>query len=654
VRVTKTHTEAPSSYPPSKEFAAQANARDDLYEQAEQDRLAFWAEQANRLSWATPFSEVLDWSARPFAKWFTDGKLNVTYNCVDRHVEAGNGGRVAIHWEGERIGEDRTLTYSDLHAEVSKAANALTDLGLVAGDRVAIYLPMIPEAVVAMLACARLGVLHSVIFAGFTATALGARIDDAEAKLLITADGQFRRGKPAPLKEAADQAVAGADSIEHVLVVKRTGVDVPWTEGRDVWWHDVVDSASPEHRAEAFDAEHPLFLLYTSGTTGKPKGIVHTSGGYLTQASYTQHHIFDIKPESDVFWCTADIGWVTGHTYSVYGPLSNGVTQIIYEGTPDTPDQHRHFQIIEKYGATIYYTAPTMIRTFMKWGRDIPDAHDLSSLRLLGTVGEPINPEAWRWYRRVIGRDSIPIVDTWWQTETGSAMISPLPGVAAAKPGSAMTPLPGISAKIVDDDGNQLIPPSSDEGEHASGYLVLDQPWPSMLRGIWGDDDRFRETYWSKFAEQGWYFAGDGARYDADGAIWILGRIDDVMNVSGHRISTAEVESALVGHSGVAEAAVVGTTDETTGQAICAFVVLQADHAETTGAEIIDELRAEVARVISPIARPRELHVVPELPKTRSGKIMRRLLRDIAEKRDLGDTSTLLDPGVFDAIRAAQ
>ena len=648
-----TETHAPSSYPPHAEFAAQANAGDDLYQDAERDREAFWAAQANRLSWETPFSQVLDWSEAPFAKWFTDGKLNVTYNCVDRHIEAGNGDRVAIHWEGERIGDERTLSYSDLQAEVSKAANALTDLGLVAGDRVAIYLPMIPEAIVAMLACARLGVMHSVVFAGFTATALGARIVDAEAKLLITADGQFRRGKPAPLKEAADEAVDGADTIEHVLVVKRTGIDVPWTEGRDVWWHDVVDAASAQHQAEAFDAEHPLFLLYTSGTTGKPKGIVHTSGGYLTQASYTHHNIFDTKPDTDVFWCTADIGWVTGHTYGVYGPLSNGVTQIIYEGTPDTPDQHRHFQIIEKYGATIYYTAPTMVRTFMKWGRDIPDGHDLSSLRLLGTVGEPINPQAWLWYRKVIGGDSIPIVDTWWQTETGAAMISPLPGVAATKPGSAMTPLPGISAKIVDDDGNQLEPPSSDEGEHASGYLVLDQPWPAMLRGIWGDPDRFRETYWSKFAEQGWYFAGDGARYDSDGAIWILGRIDDVMNISGHRISTAEVESALVGHSGVAEAAVVGATDDTTGQAICAFVVLQADHAETTGAEIIDELRAEVARVISPIARPRELHVVPELPKTRSGKIMRRLLRDIAEKRDLGDTSTLLDPGVFDAIRSA-
>jgi acetyl-CoA synthetase len=654
LRVTETHAHAPSSYPPPAEFAEQANAGDELYREAEEDRLAFWAAQANRLSWATPFSEVLDWSGAPFATWFSDGTLNVAYNCVDRHVEAGNGDRVAIHWEGERVGDQRTLSYSDLQTEVSKAANALTDLGLVAGDRVAIYLPMIPEAIVAMLACARLGVMHSVVFAGYSANALGARITDAKAKLLITADGQFRRGKPAPLMEAVDKAVADAETIEHVLVVKRTGIDVPWTQGRDVWWHDVVGAASAEHQAEAFDAEHPLFLLYTSGTTGKPKGIVHTSGGYLTQASYTHHNIFDIKPETDVFWCTADIGWVTGHTYGVYGPLSNGVTQIIYEGTPDTPNQHRHFEIIEKYGATIYYTAPTMIRTFMKWGREIPDAHDLSSLRLLGTVGEPINPEAWRWYRTVMGTGRTPVVDTWWQTETGAAMISPLPGVAAAKPGSAMTPLPGISAKVVDDHGNELAVPSSDEGEHTAGYLVLDQPWPSMLRGIWGDPERFRETYWSRYAEHGYYFAGDSARYDSDGAIWVMGRIDDVMNVSGHRISTAEVESALVGHAGVAEAAVVGATDETTGQAICAFVVLRADHADAVGEEIIDELRAEVAREISPIARPRELHVVPELPKTRSGKIMRRLLRDIVDNRELGDTSTLLDPGVFDAIRSAK
>ena len=453
------------------------------------------------------------------------------------------------------------------------------------------------------------------------------------------------------LKEAADESVEGQPSVEHVLVVRRTGVETPWTEGRDVWWHDVVDGASTEHTPEAFDAEHPLFLLYTSGTTGKPKGIVHTSGGYLTQSSYTHFNVFDVKPDADVYWCTADIGWITGHTYIVYGPLSNGVTQVVYEGTPASPSEHRHFQIIEKYGVTIYYTAPTLVRTFMKWGREIPDAHDLSSLRLLGSVGEPINPEAWRWYRDAFGANRTPIVDTWWQTETGSIMISPLPGVTAAKPGSAMTPLPGISAKIVDDDGNQL-GPGVDHGEQPSGYLVLDRPWPSMLRGIWGDPERFKDTYWSRFAEHGWYFAGDGARYDADGNIWVLGRIDDVMNVSGHRISTAEVESALVGHSGVAEAAVVGATDETTGQGICAFVILTADAPDN--ADMVEELRAEVAKEISPIARPREIHVVPELPKTRSGKIMRRLLRDVAEGRELGDTSTLVDPSVFEAIRASK
>jgi acetyl-CoA synthetase len=653
--VTATHTEGPSShpasYPPSARFAEQANAREDLYREAEQDRLAFWAKQANRLSWATPFTEVLDWQP-PFAKWFSDGKLNVAYNCVDRHVEAGLGDRVAIHWVGEPLDDSRSLTYSDLQAAVCKAANALTDLGLVAGDRVAIYMPLIPEAVIAMLACARLGVMHSVVFGGFTSKALRARIADAQAKMVITADGQFRRGKPAPLKDAADEAVGDPDSpVEKVLVVRRTGIDVSWNDDRDVWWHDVVDSASPEHTPQPFDAEHPLFLLYTSGTTGKPKGIVHTSGGYLTQCGYTVHTIFDVKPESDVFWCTADIGWVTGHTYGVYGPLSNGITEVLYEGTPDSPDRNRHFQIIEKYGVTIYYTAPTLIRTFMKWGREIPDAHNLSSLRLLGSVGEPINPEAWRWYREVFGADSLPVVDTWWQTETGSAMISPLPGIAAAKPGSAMTPLPGISAKIVDDHGDPL-QPDADNAKNVAGYLVLDQPWPSMLRGIWRDPDRYRDTYWSKFADKGFYFAGDGARFDPDGAIWVLGRIDDVMNVSGHRISTAEVESALVGHSGVAEAAVVGVTDDTTGQAICAFVVLCASYEPHDGT--IPELRSQVAQEISPIAKPREIHVVPELPKTRSGKIMRRLLRDVAENRELGDTSTLLDPGVFDAIREAK
>jgi acetyl-CoA synthetase len=471
--------------------------------------------------------------------------------------------------------------------------------------------------------------------------------------MVITTDGQYRRGTAVSLKDAVDEAVAGQACVQNVLVVHRTGIDVQWTPGRDLWWHDTVDKASTEHTPEAFDSEHPLFLLYTSGTTGKPKGIMHTSGGYLTQVSYTHHYVFDIKPETDVYWCTADIGWVTGHSYIAYGPLSNGATQVVYEGTPASPDEHRHFQIIEKYGVTIYYTAPTLVRTFMKWGREIPFAHDLSSLRLLGSVGEPINPEAWRWYRLVFGADETPIVDTWWQTETGAIMISPLPGVTACKPGSAMRPLPGISAKIVDDDGHEL-QPSSDHGEHVTGYLVLDKPWPAMLRGIWGDPERFVETYWSRFAEQGWYFAGDGARYGSDGEVWVLGRIDDVMNVSGHRISTAEVESALVGHAGVAEAAVVGATDAQTGQAICAFVILKEHHAEMSPHQMVEELRAQVSHEISPIAKPREIHVVPELPKTRSGKIMRRLLRDVAEGRELGDTSTLVDPTVFEAIRSSK
>ncbi len=644
-------TAVPQAYPPPAEFAAQANATAALYQEADADRLDFWRRQGERLSWATPFTEVLDWSDAPFAKWFGDGKLNVAYNCVDRHVEAGNGDRVAIHWEGEPVGDARDITYAQLKDEVSKAANALTALGLRAGDRVAIYMPMVPEAIVAMLACARLGAMHSVVFAGFSATALAARVEDAQAKLVITTDGQYRRGVAASLKSAVDEAVANQPSVQHVLVVKRTGIDVDWTEGRDVWWHEAVDSQSTEHTPEAFDAEQPLFLLYTSGTTGKPKGIVHTSGGFLTQASYSHHNVFDIKAD-DVYWCTADIGWVTGHTYIVYGPLSNGVTQVVYEGTPTSPTEHRHFEIIEKYGVTIYYTAPTLIRTFMKLGHQIPAAHNLSSLRVLGSVGEPINPEAWRWYREHIGAGTTPIVDTWWQTETGAIMISPLPGVTAAKPGSAMTPLPGISAKIVDDDGNELVP-GADEEEHVTGYLVLDKPWPSMLRGIWGDNERFKDTYWSRFAEQGWYFAGDGARYDADGNIWVLGRIDDVMNISGHRISTAEVESALVGHSGVAEAAVVGATDATTGQAICAFVILK-ESAHGGSANIVEELRAQVSTEISPIAKPREIHIVPELPKTRSGKIMRRLLRDVAEVGAFGDTSTLVDPSVFEAIRASK
>jgi len=640
---------ATAAYPPSAEFAAQANTHGrDLYDRADADRLGFWAEQANRLHWNTPFGEVLDWSGAPFAKWFVGGELNVAYNCVDRHVEAGNGDRVAIHWVGEP-GDSRDLTYADLKDEVSRAANYLTSLGLEPGDRVAIYMPMVPEAIVAMLACARLGLTHSVVFGGFSAAALRSRVDDAEAKVVITTDGQFRRGKPAPLKanvdEALDLEIDGqtAQSVQKVIVVQRCKNDVEWHD-RDVWWHESVGAASSEHTPQPFDAEHPLFLLYTSGTTGKPKGIVHSSGGYLTQAAYTHHYLFDLKPEKDVYWCTADIGWVTGHTYIVYGPLANGATQIVYEGTPNSPNEHRHFEIIEKYGVSIYYIAPTLVRTFMKWGREIPDAHDLSSIRVLGSVGEPINPEAWRWYRDVIGAGSAPIVDTWWQTETGAAMVAPLPGTTTLKPGSAMEPVPGISANIVDDDGNTL-----PRGE--SGLLVLDKPWPAMLRGIWGDPERFVDTYWSRYADQGWYFAGDGARYDEDGALWVLGRVDDVMNISGHRISTAEVESALVGHPAVAEAAVVGASDATTGQAIAAFVILRQGVDDSDPDRLIAEMTAQVSKDISPIAKPREINIVPELPKTRSGKIMRRLLRDVAEGRELGDTSTLVDPTVFENIR---
>jgi acetyl-CoA synthetase len=632
------------TFPPSDEFAQQANARAELYDQADADREAFWAAQAGELTWETPWDQVLDWSNPPFAKWFVGGKLNVAYNCVDRHVAAGNGDRVAIHWEGEP-GDSRTITYAELQREVSKAANALLSLGLRTGDRVAIYLPMLPEAIFSMLACARLGLTHSVVFGGFSAEALRSRIDDAQAKLVITSDGQYRRGKPAPLKAAVDEAVARTPSIEHVLVVKRTDTDVEWTDGRDLWWHDVVEGQSDQHTPEAFDAEHPLYILYTSGTTGKPKGILHTSGGYLAQTAYTHKNVFDVKPESDVYWCTADIGWVTGHSYIVYGPLANGVTEVVYEGTPNTPDEGRHWEIVQKYGVTIYYTAPTLIRTFMKWGKDIPDKYDLSSLRVLGSVGEPINPEAWIWYRENIGGNRTPVVDTWWQTETGAIMISPLPGVTPAKPGSAQRALPGISAKVVDDQGNEV-------SKGGGGYLVLDKPWPSMLRGIWGDDERYRETYWSRFADQGFYFAGDGAKYDADGDIWLLGRVDDVMNVSGHRISTTEVESALVSHPTVAEAAVVGASDATTGQGIVAFVILRGSVAqdEAKGEAAIKALRDHVAKEIGPIAKPRQIMVVPELPKTRSGKIMRRLLRDVAENREIGDVTTLADSSVMDLI----
>ena len=627
------------SFPPSDEFVAASDVTPAIYDEAAADRLGFWAKQAQRLEWAQPWTEVLDWSDAPFAKWFVGGRLNVAHNCVDRHVAAGNGSRTAIIFEPEN-GDEETITYADLQKRVSQAANALTALGVEAGDRVAIYMPMIPQAVVAMLACARIGAPHSVVFGGFSAEALRSRIEDAEAKIVITTDGQFRRGSSMPLKPAVDEAVEHCPTVQKVLVVRRTGDDVAWNDERDVWWHDVVATAPDTHEAQDFDAEHPLFILYTSGTTGKPKGILHTSGGYLTQASYTHNTVFDLKPEQDVYWCTADIGWVTGHSYIVYGPLSNGATQVIYEGTPDTPHKGRWWEIVQKHKVSILYTAPTAIRTFMKWGAEIPGQYDLSSLRLLGSVGEPINPEAWMWYRDVIGGGRCPIVDTWWQTETGAMMISPLPSVTACKPGSAMRALPGIGAAVVDDNGT----PVENGG---GGYLVLTEPWPSMLRGIWGDPQRYKDTYWSRWPQ--YYFAGDGAKLDQDGAIWLLGRVDDVMNVSGHRISTTEVESALVSHPAVAEAAVVGATDETTGQGIVAFVILRGDAVD--GPELVQELRKHVATEIGPIAKPRQIMVVPELPKTRSGKIMRRLLRDVAENRSLGDVTTLADPTIMNLIQ---
>ncbi|MFJ3953423.1 acetate--CoA ligase [Streptomyces libani] len=630
-------------FAPPADLAANANVTAAAYEQAAADRLGFWAEQAERLSWETTPTQTLDWSNAPFAKWFADGKLNVAYNCVDRHVENGLGDRVAIHFEGEP-GDSRAITYAELQREVSKAAHALTELGVRSGDRVAIYLPMIPEAVIAMLACARLGAPHSVVFGGFSADALATRINDADARVVITADGGYRRGKPSALKPAVDAALTkpGTENVRSVLVVRRTGQeDIDWHEGRDVWWHEIVERQSDQHTPEAFDAEHPLFILYTSGTTGKPKGILHTTGGYLTQVSYTHHAVFDLKPETDVFWCTADVGWVTGHSYITYGPLSNGATEVLYEGTPDSPHQGRWWEIVQKYGVTILYTAPTAIRACMKWGDDIPAKFDLSSLRVLGSVGEPINPEAWMWYRKHIGADKTPIVDTWWQTETGGMMLSPLPGVTATKPGSAQVALPGIAATVVDDDAREV-------PDGAGGYLVLTEPWPAMLRTIWGDDQRYLDTYWSRF--EGKYFAGDGAKKDDDGDIWLLGRVDDVMLVSGHNISTTEVESALVSHPKVAEAAVVGAADPQTTQAICAFVILRGGAAEDEG--LVEELRAHVAQQLGPIAKPKRIMPVAELPKTRSGKIMRRLLRDVAENRDLGDVTTLTDSSVMDLIQA--
>ena len=628
-------------FPPSAAFQANALVSEPhLYDAAREDYETFWATQASEtVTWTKPWNTICEWKS-PYSKWFIGGELNVAYNCLDRHVEAGNGSKVAIHWEGEP-GDTRTLTYAWLLDEVQKFSNALKSLGVQKGDRVNIYLPMIPEAVVAMLACARIGAAHSVVFGGFSSQALADRINDAEAKVLITADGGYRRGEVFPLKPQADEAVSSTPTIEHVVVVKRGGNDITMQEGRDHWYHDLMAVAEPVCVAEPMSSEQLLFLLYTSGTTGKPKGIMHTTGGYLTHVSYTHKYVFDLHPETDVYWCTADVGWITGHSYIVYGPLSNGATQVIYEGVPNYPENDRLWGIVEKYKVSIFYTAPTAIRTFMKWGVEEPQKHDLSSLRVIGSVGEPINPEAWMWYHENIGQGRCPVVDTWWQTETGGIMISPLPGVTTTKPGSATFPLPGIGAEVVDEKGNVIT--------HGGGYLTLTHPWPGMLRGIWGDPERFQETYWSKFS--GRYFAGDGAKLDDDGYLWLLGRVDDVMNVSGHRISTTEVESALVSHPSVAEAAVVGANDATTGQAIIAYVTLRG------GASVSEnDLRNHVAKEIGAIAKPKAIFFTPDLPKTRSGKIMRRLLRDVAEGRNLGDTTTLADASVVTELqkRAAE
>ncbi|WP_028464182.1 acetate--CoA ligase [Nesterenkonia alba] len=649
--MTTTENAETTTFPPSEEFAANAVATAEKYEAATADRLGYWADQArSTLSWDTDFSEVLDWSEAPFAKWFIGGELNAAYNAVDRHVEAGRGDRVAIHFEGEP-GDTRTLTYAEMKDEVARAANAFESLGVTKGDRVAVYMPMIPETIVTMLACARIGAVHSVVFGGFSADALRSRVDDAEAKLIVTADGSYRRGKPSMLKPNVDEALSQpGHTVEKVLVVKRNEEEVSFTEGRDLWWHDVVPGQSTEHSYVPHDSEHPLFILYTSGTTGKPKGILHTTGGYLTQTAVTHRDSFDLKPEQDVYWCSADVGWITGHSYIVYGPMTNGATQVIYEGTPDTPHKGRLWEIVQKYKVTQLYTAPTLIRTCMKWGREIPDQYDLSSLRVLGTVGEAINPEAWLWFREVIGANNgpgkepkehpAPIVDTWWQTETGGHMIAPLPGVTATKPGSAQTPVPGIEVGIVDEMGEEV-------GRGESGLLVVKEPWPGMLRGIYNNPERYKDTYWSRFGTD-LYFAGDGARYDDDGDIWLMGRVDDVMNVSGHRLSTTEIESALVAHESVAEAAVVGAKDATTGEAVVAFVILRGGYEDDGSLE--ETLRNHVRAEIGPIAKPRNVLIVPELPKTRSGKIMRRLLKNVANGDEVGDASTLADPTIMEKI----
>jgi acetyl-CoA synthetase len=627
------------TFPPSAEFKERSLLTTaEPYEAAAADPEAYWAGQAEELlDWDQPWHTTLEWEL-PYAKWFVGGKLNACYNAVDRHVQAGRGDRVAYHWEGEP-GDKRTITYSDLHGEVQRFANVLKDLGVVKGDRVCIYMPMIPELPVAMLACARIGAPHSVVFGGFSPDSITDRINDAECKVVITADGGFRRGAPSMLKPNVDTALASTPSVEHVVVVKRVDEPVEMVEGRDHWWHELVEKAAAECPCESMDSEDLLYLLYTSGTTAKPKGIMHTTGGYLTQVASTHKYVFDLHADTDVYWCAADIGWVTGHSYIVYGPLTNGTTSVIYEGTPDTPGRDRLWDIAERYGVTILYMAPTAIRTFMKWGAQEPGRHDLSAVRLLGSVGEPINPEAWMWYWKNIGGGRCPVVDTWWQTETGAIMVSPLPGVTTLKPGSATFPLPGISVEVVDDQGRPI--------EQGGGYLTITQPWPAMVRGIYGDPERYHDTYWSRF--EGRYFAGDGAKTDEDGYLWLLGRVDDVMNVSGHRISTTEVESALVDHPSVAEAAVVGANDALTGQAIMAYVILRGDQDPTD--ELGEEVRQHVATKLGPIARPKTLIFTDELPKTRSGKIMRRLLRDVAEGRVLGDTTTLADPSVVEEIK---
>jgi acetyl-CoA synthetase len=624
------------TFPPPSDFVAQAEVTDPgIYAEAQRDREAFWRQQAEALDWIKPPTQVLDWSNPPFATWFADGMLNVSANCLDRHVDAGRGDKVAFHWRGEE-GEERDITYADLHRDVQRFANALRDHGIRKGDVVGIYLPMIPEVVVAMLACARIGAPHNVVFGGFSAESVRERMEFSEAKALITVDGARRKGKTAPVKQHVDDAMADLAHIETVFVVRHTGEECRMRDGRDVWFHDAMEAAEAECAPEELDAEHPLFILYTSGSTAKPKGILHTTGGYLTQVAYSHRLVFDLKPESDVYWCSADVGWITGHSYIVYGPLANGCTSVMYEGAPDYPHKGIWWELVERYGVTLFYTAPTAIRACIKWGTEFPAKHDLSSLRLLGSVGEPINPKAWLWYHEVIGGGRCPIIDTWWQTETGAIMISPLPGLTATKPGSATQPLPGVEALVVDHDGN--------DAGHAQGYLTLREPWPSMLRTLYKEDERFVETYWEKYGRDV-YFVGDASRRDEDGYFWVIGRVDDVINVSGHRLSTAEVESAIVSHHNVAEAAVIGQADEDTGQSITAFVTLEGEREGDDAT--VEAIRAHVAERIGKLARPRRIIWSDDLPKTRSGKIMRRLLRDIAEGRELGDVTTLRDPGVM-------